>query len=81
MTRIVNMFTTITAFNDSIAHSFVCEECFRKVPPALSIHNTKFSDHRNFNNQRKHFITVLYPKHMSDRSFSHSNTNLKSMLV
>ena len=28
MTRIVNMFTTDTAFNDSIAHSFVCNKSF-----------------------------------------------------
>jgi hypothetical protein len=28
MTRIVNMFTTDTAFTDSIAHSFVCNESF-----------------------------------------------------
>ena len=28
ITRIVNMFTTDTAFNDSIAHSFVCNKSF-----------------------------------------------------
>ena len=81
MTRIVNMFTTDTAFNYFIAHSFVCTESFLKEPPAFSTHNTRFSDHSHLIIQRKHFSTVFYIKHMSDRSLSHLITNLESTLV
>ena len=68
MTRTVNMFTAATAFNDTVAHGFVCIKRFRNLPPAF-LNNTSFSRHIHFIEQRKHSNTSIY-SHSSPQSIN-----------